>query len=676
MAFTSDRNGNFEVYVMDADGSDIVNLTNYASASDINPAWSPDGTKIAFTSDRDGVDFNIWVMNADGSGLVRLMNEPTVYEGRPQWSPDGTKIAFMAIHSMNEEIFVMNADGSNLIQLTNDLAEDNGPTWSPDGTKIAFASNRDGGDFNIWVMNAADGTGLNRLTFNPGFNNAGPAWSPDGTKIAFKSHRDGNAEIYVMNADGSDQIRLTNNIVYGDQDVAWSPDGTKIAFMSDRDGNAEIYVMDADGANVIRITNDPGHDSSPSWFPNVIAGFTVTSPTTGPSPLTVNFGDESLNNPTGWAWYFGDEDYSAGWTQIDTVSPGWNPRYDHTAVAWYDGSIFLTSGYTGSYQHDVWWSLDNGATWIQDTPGEVGGWTPRYGHTNVVMPDGSIIVMGGLSSTGNMNDVWRSTDGGHGWSAQTGSAEWSQRSGHTSVALPDGDIVLMGGYDGTFRNDVWLSTDNGATWTEQTSNAEWSPRSDHSSVAMPDGSIVLMGGSGNNNEVWRSVDKGVSWTRVDTISPKWTPRYGHTSVVLPDGSIMLMGGDDGARKNDVWRSTDNGATWTELTPNAPWEPRSHASSVVMPDGSIVLMGGYNAVDVYYDDVWRLPTAGSVVQNPVHTYNEPGTYPVALQAFNAGGSGSTRKSGFINVINPALPALAQDAVLAVIGVEGDITGKTI
>ena len=401
------------------------------------------------------------------------------------------------------------------------------------------------------------------------------------------------------------------------------------------------------------------------------------SPVFGSATLPVTFTDLSTETPTGWAWYFGDEDYSAAaWTQMDTVPPGWAPRYDHTAVAMYDGRILLTSGFTGSYERDLWYSSDNGATWTQPSPGLSGYWTERYGHTSLAMPDGSIIVMGGLSSAGNMNDVYRSTDGGQVSTLQTASAEWSARSGHTSVALPDGDIVLMGGWDGTFRNDVWLSTDYGATWAPQTLNAEWSPRSDHSSVAMPDGSIVLMGGSGNNNEVWRSEDKGVSWTRVDTISPKWTPRYGHSSVALPDGSIMLMGGDDGTRKNDVWRSTDNGATWTELTASAPWAPRSHASSVVMPDGSIVLMGGYNAVDVYYDDVWRLPTAGSMVQDPVHTYTEPGTYPVTLQAFNAGGSGSTRESGFVNVINPALPTEAQDAVEVVIGVEGDITGKTI
>jgi DNA-binding beta-propeller fold protein YncE len=400
------------------------------------------------------------------------------------------------------------------------------------------------------------------------------------------------------------------------------------------------------------------------------------APVSGSATLPVTFTDLSTETPTGWAWYFGDEDYSAGWTRMDTVTPGWAPRYDHTAVAWYDGSIFLTSGYTGSSRRDVWWSLDNGATWIQDIPGEAGGWTPRYGHSSVAMPDGSIMVMGGLTSTGNMNDVWRSTDGGHVWGSPTSSAAWTPRSGHTSIALPDGDIVLMGGWDGTFKNDVWLSTDKGATWTPQTLNAEWSPRSDHSSVVMPDGSIVLMGGSGNNNEVWRSVDKGASWTRVDTISPKWSPRYGHTSVALPDGSIMLMGGDDGERKNDVWRSTDYGATWTEVSASAPWAPRSHASSVVMPDGSIVLMGGYNDVGSYYNDVWRLPTAGSSEQSPVHTYTAPGTYPVALQAFNAGGSGSIRKSGFANVINPALPVPAQDAVKAVIGVEGDITGKTI
>jgi len=195
---------------------------------------------------------------------------------------------------------------------------------------------------------------------------------------------------------------------------------------------------------------------------------------------------------------------------------------------------------------------------------DLGSWSARYGHTSVVMPDGSIVLMGGNDGS-RKNDVWRSTDNGETWTRMISSADWSARYGHTSVVMPDGSIVLMGGYDGSNKRDVWRSTDNGETWTRMTSSAGWSARQYHTSVVMPDGSIVLMGGNDGSrkNDVWRSTDNGATWTRM-TSSAGWSARQYHTSVVMPDGSIVLMGGNDGRRKNDVWRSTDNGKTWTQV----------------------------------------------------------------------------------------------------------------
>jgi plastocyanin len=121
---------------------------------------------------------------------------------------------------------------------------------------------------------------------------------------------------------------------------------------------------------------------------------------------------------------------------------------------------------------------------------------------------------------------------------------------------------------------------------------------------------------------------------------------------MPDGSILLMGGGtDSTTMNDTWRSTDNGATWTQITANAEWPGRQYHSSVVLPDSSIVLMGGVFGQLRVYNDVWRLQPSGSSAQNPSHTYTTPGTYQVALQAYNAGGYNSTRKTGYITVTNP-------------------------
>ena len=274
IAFMSIRDGNLGIYVMNADGSSPFNLTQSAG-SDRLRVWSPDGTKIAFESIRDGnfdIYFEIYVMNADGSSLFNL-TQSAGSDSLPVWSPDGTKIAFESNRDNNYEIYVMNMDGSNPVNLTQDYnliypGADHNPTWSPDGTKIAFERTQTDGNREIYVMNA-NGSNQIRLTESPGWDES-PVWSPDGSKIAFMSYRDdiniNNKEIYVMNADGSNQVNLTQNPAL-DQYPVWSPDGTKIAFESFRDGNLEIYVMNADGSNPVNLTQNPGYDGTPSWSP-------------------------------------------------------------------------------------------------------------------------------------------------------------------------------------------------------------------------------------------------------------------------------------------------------------------------------------------------------------------------------------------------------------------------
>ena len=275
IAFESSRNSNQDIYVMDADGANTTRLTNNP-ASDFGPAWSPDGTKIAFVSSREGFgNDEIFQMDADGSNPIRLTND-SAGDYDPAWSPDGTKIAFTSTRDGNSEIYVMNANGSNPIRLTNDSATDYGPAWSPDGTKIVFASDRDG-NFEIYVMDA-DGSDPANLTNNPA-DDADPTWSPDGAKIAFETLRNGNQDIYAMDANGSNQISLTNH-PSDDFGPAWSPDGTKIAFATSRIGNAEIYVMNANGSNQTRLTVHSATDGKPDW--QRISGF--PTPTVTPTP--------------------------------------------------------------------------------------------------------------------------------------------------------------------------------------------------------------------------------------------------------------------------------------------------------------------------------------------------------------------------------------------------------
>ena len=258
IAFASDRDGNFEIYVMNQDGSGQTNITNN-SGNDCNPNWSPDGSKITFQSNRDG-NLEIYVINPDGSNLTKLTASGTSSNTTPAWSPDGSKIAFQSFRDGPSQIYVMNADGSNQTRLTNHAGYDYFPTWSPLGNQIGFSSNRDG-NLEIYVMNI-DGTGQTRIT-NNAFVDHFPAWSPDGSKLAFITDRDGNFELYVMNADGTNPTNLSNNLAT-EFYPAWSPLGTKILFSTTRDGNLEIYSMNPDGSSQTRLTSNTAGDYYPA----------------------------------------------------------------------------------------------------------------------------------------------------------------------------------------------------------------------------------------------------------------------------------------------------------------------------------------------------------------------------------------------------------------------------
>jgi len=257
---------------MNADGTGIVSIAP-SPALQRTPTISPNGRWVAFYSDIqlvvDGALLRgfIHVIPVSGAtdpfrALLHTGSEPT----RPAWSPDGSKIAFASDRDdpANRDIYLVTIDGTGVSRLTTDPATDRRPWWSPDGNRIVFASDR-GGNFDLYVMNA-DGSNVARLTTHPA-DDDNPSWSPDGSKIAFHSQRDSNYEIYVMDADGTNVVRLTDHHM-SNSSPAWSPDGTRIVFQSNRVATADLWTMNPDGTGLVNLTTHTGiWFNGPSWGP-------------------------------------------------------------------------------------------------------------------------------------------------------------------------------------------------------------------------------------------------------------------------------------------------------------------------------------------------------------------------------------------------------------------------
>jgi len=245
-----------DIWTMESDGSNPVNITNTPEVSEYFPVWSPDGLRIAFSRGEDYLH-DLWVMAEDGSNQVNITNDPGWVFG-PTWSPGATQLAFVKnIPGDNItaqfDIFIHDLDTGEQRNLTHSDFDELEPAWSPDGGLIAFSAVRltwDG--FGAWEIVTVDPTGANEqiLTAPDGrhFEDRAPAWSPDGTKLVFMSqHNDPCCQpwdIWAMNRDGSGLTNLTQH-PSDDMFPSWSPDGLLIVFTSTRDGGWDLYSMPA-----------------------------------------------------------------------------------------------------------------------------------------------------------------------------------------------------------------------------------------------------------------------------------------------------------------------------------------------------------------------------------------------------------------------------------------------
>ena len=287
VAYGSNRTGSQfsdDVYVTPLDVESPIRMT-VRPPDDGQPAWSPDGRRLAFKTVQFGSN-NLAVINADGTGELLLTRTFNVSEGQPAWSPDGTKLLYRRTPQnplvQNADTWVLDVERSAkdpvhpatepVLLRTGD---ERYPSYSPDGTQIAFRGDLDlaepSGDEEIYVMDR-DGTNVRQLTSNADFDSA-PSWSNDGKQILFERAPAGTftpgieaqeKDVYVMRADGTDVRRLTDSPGL-DEGAEFSPDSTKIVFSSARDGQQELYVMDADGSNPRRLTDNPARDESPDW---------------------------------------------------------------------------------------------------------------------------------------------------------------------------------------------------------------------------------------------------------------------------------------------------------------------------------------------------------------------------------------------------------------------------
>ena len=254
------RSGNKEIYLVDVDGHGAMPVTRNGSIN-LQPAWSPTGNALVFTSYRAG-NPDLYVADLVKATTRRISARSGLNIG-PAWCPLGDRVAVTLSNGGNADIYTIEPySGKEIARLTSSPGIDASPAWSPGGSQIVFVSERSGGA-QIYVMNV-DGSGVRRVSFH-GSHNTDPAWSPRGDRIAYVT-REGHFDIVTCDLEGRGLQRITQS--QGDnEDPTWSPDGRYIGFTSTRTGSSHIWLSTADGYHHAQITQDKGGWSNPAWSP-------------------------------------------------------------------------------------------------------------------------------------------------------------------------------------------------------------------------------------------------------------------------------------------------------------------------------------------------------------------------------------------------------------------------
>lgn len=478
-----------EIWVMNADGSNQVQLTSN-SVDDITPAWSPDGTQIAFASTRaepsgnDGnADMDIYVMNADGTGVTLLTNDHTnsVPQGDrfPTWSPDGTQIAWMRfIPGENMDLFAMSSSGVTVtdngacdcgsipIRITSRLGEESSPDWEPgdDGDEIVYhRKQNDGTDqdcpdspgnmfcWDIYRVVVDNGQTPVQLTNTLDAYDGTATWSPDAQEITFRrASSTMNNEVFVFDRDGGSEIRITF-ATYADNTPDWAPDGTRIAFSSNRAASGsssdfDIWGMYADGSGQRQLTSGTDDDREPDWQPlmctviGTASGETLNG-TTGDDVICGLGGNDTLNGSDG-------NDILIGGSDNDTYNGGNGNDYFDEEAATSGADIFNGNAGTDTLSYAL---RTNAVTVKQNGSADDG----ETGEGDSVKSDIEVAVggTGGDTMNGDTNVNTYYGTGGNDSQSGFGANDVLDPGGGADTVNGGNDNDTINAVDGTGGND-------------------------------------------------------------------------------------------------------------------------------------------------------------------------------------------------------------------------------